>query len=74
MLPRISTVARVGARLAANSSVGRVVLPVRGGQISRDGHTAIVAARPPVLPPPLDPSAFVGWQNQLLAGPEGERL
>ncbi|MFT3863344.1 MAG: MMPL family transporter [Solirubrobacterales bacterium] len=36
------TVAKVGAVLAANSSVGRIVAPSRSGQISADGHTAIV--------------------------------
>ena len=36
------TVARVGAVLASNPKVGRVVPPASGGQVSRDGHTAIV--------------------------------
>ncbi len=36
------SLARVGAVLAADSSVGRVIAPARSGQISADGHTAIV--------------------------------
>ncbi|HVW47630.1 MAG TPA: MMPL family transporter [Solirubrobacterales bacterium] len=36
------TVARVGAVLAADSKVGRVIGPAASGQISADGHTAIV--------------------------------
>jgi len=36
------TLARVGATLAGNSSVGRVISPARSGQVSADGHTAIV--------------------------------
>ena len=36
------TLARVGAVLGADPSVGRVVSPARSGQVSADGHTAIV--------------------------------
>jgi RND superfamily putative drug exporter len=36
------TVARVGGVLAADSKVGRVIPPTASGQVSRDGHTAIV--------------------------------
>ncbi|OJU86185.1 MAG: hypothetical protein BGO11_12855 [Solirubrobacterales bacterium 70-9] len=36
------TVARVGAVLAANPKVGRVIPPAASGQISADAHTAIV--------------------------------
>ena len=37
------TTARVGRVLAADPAVGRVVPPIPGTSISRDGHTAIVA-------------------------------
>ncbi|HKZ13460.1 MAG TPA: MMPL family transporter [Solirubrobacterales bacterium] len=36
------TVARVGGVLASNSKVGRVIPPAASGQVSADGHTAVV--------------------------------
>ncbi len=36
------TVARVGALLAADSKVGKVIPPAASGQVSPDGHTAVV--------------------------------
>ncbi|MBS1676161.1 MAG: MMPL family transporter [Actinobacteria bacterium] len=36
------TLARVGGVLAADPKVGRVVPPTASGQVSRDGHTAVV--------------------------------
>ena len=54
------TVARVGAVLAGNSSVGRVVLPARSGQVSADGHTAIVIGTAAA-----SPNAMVAAANDL---------
>jgi RND superfamily putative drug exporter len=53
------TVARVSGVLAADSKVGRVVPPAASGQISADGHTAIVIGTAAASP------------NQMVAAADG---
>ncbi|MBS1884059.1 MAG: MMPL family transporter, partial [Actinobacteria bacterium] len=54
------TVARVGGVLAADAAVGRVISPSRSGQISADGHTAIVVGTAA-----KDPNGMVAAANGL---------
>ena len=54
------TVARVGGVLAADPKVGRVIGPAASGQVSRDGHTAVVVGTAGA-----GPNAMVAAANDL---------